>query len=166
VAILVTGFLLFGLFAAVTLTAPAEPTSEADDLIDLDGAPVALAADDGGLWVAMGDGGLVRIDAASLRSKPVAGVGFSPEALAVGSGSIWAATDAGVYRLDGDTGAVKAIIPIGGGSSETLDWEIVAVDDAVWVMDVGGPTITRIDPSSNTMIAQVRWRDGPVGLKC
>jgi hypothetical protein len=91
------------------------------------GAPGPLVAETGRVWLLLDD--LVLIDA---EKNLVAGsihLGARPTALAVGSGSLWAAVEDGsVVRIDPQSGKVVQTIRVGGIPSG------LAVDrDTVWV---------------------------------
>jgi DNA-binding beta-propeller fold protein YncE len=91
------------------------------------GAPGPLLAENGRIWLALED--LVLIDA---KKNLVAGsihLGARPRAVAVGSGSLWAAVEDGrVVRISPQSGRVVQTIRVGGTPSG------LAVDrDTVWV---------------------------------
>jgi DNA-binding beta-propeller fold protein YncE len=64
--------------------------------------------------------------------------------LAVGAGAVWAINpDRTVSRIDRDTGARVATIPVKAGSA------IAAGDEGVWALADDAPHVLRIDPRSN-----------------
>ncbi len=77
------------------------------------------------------------------------------------SGDVWVPGADVVRRLDGRTGEVVATIPVAGSS----DYRYAAAGlGAVWVVDSGTASLTRIDPSSNTVTASVPLAAPPVGV--
>jgi branched-chain amino acid transport system substrate-binding protein len=66
--------------------------------------------------------------------------------LAVGAGAVWAINpDRSVSRIDPDTGARVATIPVKAGSA------IAAGEEGVWVLAAEAPHVLRINPRSNKL---------------
>lgn len=133
--------------------------------------PHALAADEGGAWVADFWGSSVhRIDPATGREvatvaltlpRPVAGTdkAFLPIDIAVAGGSVWVSTARGyVARIDAKTNQVADMFETAGDATGA----VVASEDAVWVgqSQLG---VLRIDPRSRrTELVQI---EGPNGRR-
>ena len=101
------------------------------------------------------DGLLERIDPA--RNSVVARWPV-PGAIGVVAafGSVWAAGQDGVVRVDPSSGRVLATIPVEGGAGWTA-----ASSDAVWVTGASG--LVRIDPHTNAVSATVQLPAGNAG---
>jgi virginiamycin B lyase len=74
----------------------------------------------------------------------------------VGAGGVWVPSPNGVTRLDPATGAAVAriVLDVPGVT------EIAVSDDAVWVTDKIGGTVTRIDPATNEVVAIIKTGSG------
>jgi YVTN family beta-propeller protein len=108
----------------------------------------------GSAWTtAYGQGELERIDPARNR---VVGRWKLPQATGVvgAFGSAWAAGATGVIRVDAARSRLLATIPISTGAGWTA-----ASSDAVWVTTPSG--LTRIDPQTNEVVAQVALPGAP-----
>jgi len=114
------------------------------------GAPVAIAAGAGAIWVADNTGGLVlRLDPRSGRQigKP-ARVGAGPLAITAGPGGAWVATGAGtVEHLDPGTGA-----PDGPPVTVADPNGIATGGGSVWVTNRQASTVTRIDERTRRVV--------------
>ena len=113
----------------------------------------AAAYGDGVVWVTSTEGGLItRVNAHTNVVEETIKVGPGPRFLAVGEGSVWTVNqgDGTISRVDAQTNKVVATIEAGipgpGG-------EIAVGEGSVWVTSFEYP-ITRIDPSSNTVVQQ------------
>lgn len=74
----------------------------------------------------------------------------------VGAGGVWVPNPDGVTRLDPATAAAVARIDL-----EVAEvTEIAASDDAVWVTDKIGGTVTRINPATNEVVANIKTGSG------
>ena len=133
--------------AAVVLAA-----STADGAAKGDGA-TSIAAGFGSLWVGMGNGDLLRFDAASgKREVPLRGsrTGFV-HALAVAYEAVWVVRDR-VTRLDPRHGAARDVPGTGSGTAFT----VAAGAGSVWIADDGSNEILRIAPGRAQVVARVR----------
>ena len=115
--------------------------------------PVAVAADDKGVWVGDArDGTITRIDAANRTVTRTAGIGEPAIDLALGAGSLWAATGGfgEVVRIDPELGAVAQRIPLGdpGDTVAPTVSSIAADNETVWAGAEGG--IVPIDAATGT----------------
>jgi DNA-binding SARP family transcriptional activator/DNA-binding beta-propeller fold protein YncE len=122
---------------------------------------LALATDDGSLWVASQDNVVARLDVetgrlvARIRALP------KPEALAVGAGGVWvaAATAATVARIDPRTNRVTRSIPIGGIPSA------IATDARnVWVVTPAEGLLWRIESRTNSVTARIAVGANPTAV--
>jgi YVTN family beta-propeller protein len=112
------------------------------------GATAAIAQD--AVWVATGTE-TQKIDPITgtvLLASQTPGASY----VAVGAGGVWVPNPDGVTRLDPLTGAAVARTDL--DVSEVT--EIAASDDAVWVTDKVGGTVTRIDPATNEVVAKIK----------
>jgi streptogramin lyase len=134
----------------------------------LPGAPTAIAAGDGGLWVAAANpsqkqGFALRVDARTGRQAgPLIPVGGDPFDIALGFGAAWVANNADgtVTKIDLDSG--KAVgDPILVGTSPT---GVVAGLGGVWVVSQGDDAIVRIDPESLRVGRPIRLGRGPLSI--
>jgi len=129
-------------------------------IYELPATPAWLAFTDA-IWVGDKDG-LLRIDPRSKESKlggaaaklkqPCAG-------MASGFNSLWApnCADGSVVRLDARTRKVATTIPSGTGEAKQ---GIAATTDSVWMLSDAQGTLSRIDPDTNTVVAELRvYRD-------
>jgi YVTN family beta-propeller protein len=128
-------------------------TARVVDTVTVGNGPTAVAAGAGAVWVVIsGDSTVVRIDPATgAVGKPIA-VAAGPVALAVDEAGVWVASgdDAVVTHLDPSSGVTLAA-PIALPSRPSA----IAVGlGSVWVANRDG-TVTRIDPSSNRVIATI-----------
>jgi YVTN family beta-propeller protein len=133
---------------AVTATIPLGVKPSSDFLL---GGQVAAGA--GGIWVAYGGSGLIRIDPASNRvvatldvSKYVLSVAASGQAVWVAgstSATFPAGADNRLYRIDGITNEVVAWAQTGDGASG-----LAIGDGALWVAEAGTQSVREIDDAS------------------
>jgi len=122
--------------------APAGPRSA------VTAAPWALAAGDGVVWAADGDG-LTRIDPATGRAS--VRVDEPADLLAMGDGALWSLTyeDAEFVRRDPRTGrAVAAPVEVGDQPS------IVVADGGGVYIGLHHPSVVRVDPATGAIL----WR--------
>jgi DNA-binding beta-propeller fold protein YncE len=78
--------------------------------------------------------------------------------VAYGHGSVWATVigdsltgeGSAVVRIDPATNAITETIPLGAQPTD-----ILIDDNAVWVTDLGEPTVWRVDPAENTVVATI-----------
>lgn len=140
------------LAACALLTLPGTATAKGD------GAH-ALVAGPGGLYAAMADGGLVRIDPASGRVAATRRVRGYPAALAVAGDTAWAvatppAGAGAAVRLDARTLARRA-----GAAPRGVDM-IAAGAGTLWAAAWSGRTLTGVDAASGRVIRRVRMPRG------
>ncbi len=85
----------------------------------------------------------------------------APEAAASvrgGFGSLWVSTaQSTVVRIDPADGTEQATIPTGSGSGF-----LTVTDDAVWVLNGGDGTVSRIDPDTDEVVATVQVSEGAI----
>ena len=130
--------------------APAQELSpQAGRPIVVGGAPVAIAADDSGVWVADNSGALLRLDPDDPESKPerikIAG---GPLAVAIGEGGVWVA---------GGDGSITRVNPTNGKATRlrlhvTQPGGIAVGEGSVWVTSSAANQLVRIDPVSGQTV--------------
>ena len=84
-------------------------------------------------------------------------VGPEPWSVVQSLGSIWVGNDLGVARVDPETDAVEATVPIGGIG------DVAAQGGDVWVASYSADTVGRVDPETNAVEDRVHVSD-PQGL--
>jgi DNA-binding beta-propeller fold protein YncE len=145
-------------------------TNQLVDSIPIDIRPQGLVADGGTLWVASNwDNTVVRVDPTTRQTVARIDVA-APGAIAFGSGSVWVTSEESgdLLRIDPATNALSATIPIGIGTADP-DYEapngyfaepfsVAAGEDSVWVADVLGDTLMRVDPATNQVVATLDLR--------
>jgi len=131
-------------------TFPAIPVI-ADSIIDVS-SPWAMVSDNASVWVLAGDGRIDRIDPATDSVvESLAGLGAKTDeydGLAVNDADLWVAdfTSRSVYRVAAAPLAIATSIPAGQAPKGVL-----ADANGVWVADVHGGSVLRIDPATNTV---------------
>jgi virginiamycin B lyase len=124
------------------------------------GGDRAIASGDGGIWVSSRESGQVtKIDAKTNKAAEPIAVGKDPCAgLATGFGSLLVPIcgGPGLARVDLKTSEVKVIAK---GVTAAMVGPVTAVN-SIWIVSDAKGTLTRIDPDSNTVIAEV-----PLGAK-
>ena len=123
--------------------------------------PTAIAVGFGSVWVGMGSGQVVRLDArtgretARLAAPPMAFV----HGLVVAHGAVWVLRGS-LAKLDPRTGRSREVDDFGSATAFT----IAASDRALWIADDGANTIVRIDPAGARRAAVIRVPGRAVGL--
>jgi YVTN family beta-propeller protein len=118
-----------------------------------------LAFGEDAVWVTSTDRGTVtRVDPHTNLIVETIPVGTSPRFIATGAGAVWTLNqgDGNVSRIDPKTNKVTATIDVGvpgpGG-------DIAVGEGSVWVTAFEYP-LSRIDPSTNTVIQQFYGKGG------
>ncbi len=150
-------------------TAEVIPTTETLPLertrtIEVGGAPSALAVDEEGVWVRRDGKRLLRLDPST--GEIVARIGISQElgserpcGVAIGPDAVWVAT------AEGAVGRVNPERNRRGRLIEVDDAACVAADeDAVWVTSPNRGIVTRIDPATNEVVAEIEVAGFPEGV--
>lgn len=139
---------------------PAERTRT----IDVGGFPNAVAVGAGGVWVIRDGRKLIRIDPATATVVARVGAGDDlgserPCGVAVGGGAVWVATLSGnVARVNPGTNRAARLIPV-------EDAACVAVGaGGVWVTSPNRGVVTRIDPATNEIVAEIPVDGFPQGI--
>lgn len=130
--------------------------------VPIDGRPVAIAADDKGVYAAAREGIVWRIDPATRRVVGRIGVSGDVHDLALGFGSVWLAdgTDGTVTRIDERLGGLTTIPLRPEFGSAPAFW--IATDaSGVWV--TRGDLVEKIDPALNRVV-KVFSIPSPAGL--
>ena len=117
--------------------------------------PQGVVVAHGGVWVAYGDDGVVRIDPATNQIAAKIQVGRDPVGITSGFGNIWVANraDGTVSRIDPATNRVATTVKVGGNPLN-----IAAGVGSIWVTDMATGQVVRLDPATNRPIARI-----PVG---
>jgi YVTN family beta-propeller protein len=120
--------------------------------IPVGNGPQGVVAAFGGIWVAYGDDGVVRIDPATNQVAAKIKVGRDPVGVAAGSGSIWVANraDGTVSRIDPATNQVAATVSVGGNPLT-----LAAGDASIWATNVASGEVVRIDPATNRAVVRI-----------
>ena len=119
----------------------------------------------GSAWITdRGVNAVTQIAAPTLQKVRQVTVGRTPQAVAVGLGSVWVANgdDDSVSRLEvGD-----AVEPVSVAAIPVDDRPVdVAVGEgAVWVVNGGDRSISRIDPKAGTVVATIKLENEPVRI--
>src|SRR5215475_11204533 len=89
-------------------------------------------------------------------------VRFKPNALAVGVGSLWAASVPGdkVVRIDPGTGRVTQTIPLGGARLSALAFGACGL----WVADGTDDSLLEVDPAAGTVRRTLTLSVNPTAL--
>lgn len=119
------------------------------------GVAASAAVGGGFVWVTKEDEKAVaQVDPRTNRVVAVISLGLYPHQVAAGQESLWVTSREGsqedaVLRVDYATGRLAATIrtPVPGSLAVT--------NDAVWVTNVRGDSVTRIDPRTNTIAAVI-----------
>jgi DNA-binding SARP family transcriptional activator/ABC-type transport system substrate-binding protein len=111
-------------------------------------APTAMAADASSIWLAEPSAGaVVRVALSSRQVEQTVGLDGSPSTLAVGSGSVWAATVPGdtIDRIDQATERVTDHLSLGDASVEALAYGF----GRLWVADPHDQELLAYDPATD-----------------
>ena len=160
--LLLTAILLFGCGGGSDDDG-AEESVQLDPVIEgsvkLGGAPVAVAAGEGGAWVADNTASTVtRLEPSSGKAtgKPIE-VAAGPLAIATGEGAVWVASgDGTITRIDPDSEEASEIgEPLGqpGG--------IAAGEGSVWVSNVEDSTLVELDPDTGDVLGETEIGELP-----
>ena len=157
-----TGFVETGVTGELTPTeeAPAERARE----IDVGGFPNAVAVGEGGVWVVRDGRRLIRIDPAT--GAVVARIGAGDElgserpcGVAAGQGAVWVATVSGaVARINPRTNRLSRLIAVEDAACVTV------ARSGVWVTSPNRGVVTRIDPATNEIAAEIDVGAFPQGI--
>ena len=119
----------------------------------------SIAAGEGGIWIVSSDHRLVRVDPITNRADPDPWqLPESAAAIRAGLGSLWVTVPAAdtLLRLPPADPSTSQAIKVGDGP------RFLAIGfDAVWVMDQGSGTITRVD-RDGTVVTSIKVSDVPI----
>ena len=118
-----------------------------------DGEPVDMGVRDNGGWVAdASDGEVVKIDPLSVDEVASVDLGGSPQALALGTGSVWVGdpTAGLLYQIDKETEDLVGEPIDVGEPSATMSISIGT--DAVWVVSGGELRMVDLETSEVTVV--------------
>ncbi|HYZ29016.1 MAG TPA: BTAD domain-containing putative transcriptional regulator [Thermoleophilaceae bacterium] len=145
---------------AIALSSEAGASSRS---VTLPGAPAALAAGSGSLWVAIpGRAEVLRLDPRAGAVGDRIPVGETPGALAAGGGSVWAARVPGdaISRIDPQTGTVAQTVRLGAVRVAALAFDA----GALWVADSVGDSLLELDPASGALRRRLPLEVKPTSL--
>lgn len=120
--------------------------------IEVGGTPVAIAADDSGVYVADSSGGsLVRIDPQRPARAPARlRIPGGPASVTIGEGFVWVASgDGSITRIDRETGGTDRL-----DLGVTQPGGIAAGEGSVWVTSSAANQVVRIDPANGEQIGE------------
>ena len=131
--------------------------------LEVDSDPVALAVGQGdaeGIWTANNLGSSVSrvsFDGTLVGTYPVPG---PPDAVAVGAGAVWVASQAtdAVYRLDPADGVVLATIAVPDGPAA-----LAVTGGSVWVCSSTAGVVARVDVATE-VAERVRVEGAPISI--
>jgi outer membrane protein assembly factor BamB len=131
-------------------------SDRAIETIKLDGFPDFLAADGNDVWVT----NIGKVQKLSANSKtPVLSVVIPDPCGApiVAEGYLWIVSckDRSIYKIDHLTGKVNAIIPLN-ISDPGGEISLAFGDGSLWILTDSAGTLSRIDPTSNTIIKNIK----------
>jgi YVTN family beta-propeller protein len=148
-------------------TVPAWASKGVEAIIDFGKKPItSITADETGVWVRVGYGGIAHINPASNAVVATLNPGFTQYGnVRVGAGAVWS-TDFDhnlVMRIDPKTDEIVAKVEVGQNPEG-----LTVTDDTVWVANHRGGSISRIDPATNsvaqTLVIGPEGRSGPKGI--
>jgi hypothetical protein len=123
--------------------------------------PVMIATGFGSVWVGLGSGEVVRLDAETARERarlPGAPTEFV-HGLVVGHGAVWALRGR-MVRIAPRDNSTREVRGFGSATS----FKAVLGADAVWAVDDGRNTVLRVDPRRMRVAAQIRVPGRAFGL--
>ena len=151
-------------------TTPSEPTptepppEERTRTIEVGGFPNAVAVGEKGVWILRDGRRVLRLDPAT--TEVVGRVGAGDElgsergcGIAVGGGAVWVTTISGqVARLNPETNRVARLIAVEDAAC------IAAGARGIWVSSPNLGVVTRIDPATNEVVAEIPVDGFPEGI--
>lgn len=132
--------------------------------IEVGGFPNAVAVGAGSAWVVRDGRRVVRIDAQTGEVISRTGAGDElgserPCGIAVGAGGVWVATLSGnVARLSAKSGRFTRLVPVEDAAC------VAAGPNAVWVTSPNLGRVTRIDPQTGEIVAEIQVDGFPQGV--
>jgi YVTN family beta-propeller protein len=117
------------------------------------GAPAAIAAGDGQIWIASaGANSVSRLDPKTFAVRQTIPVGNGPSGIALGHGAVWVANglDGTVSRVDPKANKVVQTIAVGNGPAA-----IAYGLGSIWVANRVDQTVNRIDPRTGNVLDTV-----------
>ena len=132
--------------------------------VEVGGFPNAVAVGEGGVWVVRDGRRVIRIDPAT--GAVVARIGAGDElgserpcGIAVGQGAVWVTTLSGaVARINPRTNRLSRLIEIEDAVC------VVAARSGVWVTSPNLGLVTRIDPDTGDVVAEIEVGGFPQGI--
>lgn len=132
--------------------------------IPVGGFPNAVAVGGGSAWVVRDGRRVVRIDAETGEVLSQSGAGDElgsqrPCGIAVGAGGVWVATLSGnIARLSTRSGRFTRLIPVEDAAC------VAAGPNAVWVTSPNLGLVTRLDPATGEVVAEIPLEGFPQGI--
>jgi YVTN family beta-propeller protein len=123
------------------------------------GAPAAIAAGAGELWVAPNTGPLAELDPRTDRLVSQLNPNALPTGLAVGAGAVWMTDNEADNVIRVDPSGVVTPVPVGNGPNG-----IAVGDGGIWVADTGDDAVVRVDPATNAVTTTIPVGQAPTGV--
>ena len=141
-------------FYAGTVSRINMSTNAVTATLNLGGSPYGMVANGTDLWVAnMNLGQIQRVNTSTLQVTQTINAGSASE-MTMAFGSIWVSrntTSPGrVMRIDPSTGNVLQTISVG-----NKPYNMVSDGTYLWVANYGSGTLSKINPSNNTVVSTV-----------
>lgn len=146
------------------LTPTEETPASRTRTIDVGGFPNAVAVGAGSVWVVRDGRRLLRLDPET--SSVVARIGAGDElgserpcSVATGQGAVWVTTVSGsVARISPRTNRLSRLIPVDDAAC------VAVARSGVWVTSPNRGVISRIDPATNEVVAEITVGAFPQGV--
>ncbi len=114
------------------------------------GWPTALAETGGSVWVADGNGRLIRVTPGGGRATVAAKAGNFAHAIAVSGRVLWVASSSGLYRVQPQTGSAVHVGPA------TAMTSVVVARGSIWTGVPEYDAVLRLDPRTGRVLATIR----------
>ncbi len=113
--------------------------------IPVRGGPLSIAAGDGAVWVASGDGTITRIGSSGEDVTQAPETVLQPGGIAVAEGSVWVTSspEGRLYRLDAESGEVTDTYEIG-----EFPADVAVTDGSAWVANTNDGTVSQVEIES------------------
>jgi DNA-binding beta-propeller fold protein YncE len=149
---------------SVETTTVEEPPVQQTRTIEVGGFPNTVAVGEGGVWVVRDGRRVIKIDPAT--GAVVARIGAGDElgserpcGIAVGQGAVWVTTvSGGLARINPRTNRLSRLIEIEDAAC------VVAARSGIWVTSPNLGLVTRIDPDTGDVVAEIEVDGFPQGI--
>jgi streptogramin lyase len=148
----------------VETTITEEPPVPQSRTIEVGGFPNAVAVGEGGVWVMRDGRRVIRIDPATGAVVARIGAGDDlgserPCGISVGRGAVWVTTVSGaVARINPRTNRLSRLIEVEDAAC------VVAARSGIWVTSPNLGVVTRVDPDSGEIVAEIEVEGFPQGI--